>query len=177
MMKKLLVLALVLSVVGLANAGLSIDYVDGKVVVSNDESMLGGISVGVASDSIDITGAVLTLREGIPPVAPAAVPAITVYTATELADFGIVGVNGGTVQLVWGDAETDPTKANPAGMWFSFDLAGYAKGDASNYLVKLDLTDLDVNALGGEGQSLFLTPEPMTMLLLGLGGLFLRKKK
>jgi hypothetical protein len=183
MMKKLLVLALVLSMAVVANAGLTIAYSGGKVVVSDTEPQAGGISVGVAAvEAVDISAVVLNLRTGNPPIAPTLpVDAINRYTNADLESFGIFGFLGGTVQLGWGDAitSTDPADWNPAGEWFNFDLPGYSVGDESDYVLKLVLTDFDVVPLGGEGQALYLNnivPEPMTMVLLGLGGLFIRRK-
>ena len=162
-MKKMLVLSLVLSVVGLANAGLSISYSGGNVVMTSDEPLLG-IATGLGIVGPAGIGTLAYRTVG----APVAAPLISQYTGAEAMGYGLP-YDGGLVLVLWADPVVT---ANPAGDWLTMALPGYVLGTASDHVVQVDLTDGD-----GVGiQSLYLIPEPVTMLLLGLGGLFIRKK-
>jgi hypothetical protein len=174
MMKKLLVLALVLSVVGLANAGLSLAWneADQQVVMLSDEAILGGAGI---NNGIGVIGAML--GAGSFPVRGELTgidPTLAQYSGEDAVSFGLP-YDGGVAIAAWGKPLVD----SPAGDWVYAQLLtqGLIEVEASKAIVQVDLTDGDGVATG---TSLFLgtdIPEPMTMLLLGLGGLFLRKKK
>jgi hypothetical protein len=161
MMKKFLVLALVLSVASLANAGLSltINPAGTQITLSSDTGLIGGIDMGLGLIG-NVTLGDITMRTA---GAPVAAPIIFDYTYADLggAEGGLPWV-GGLKTIKWGDP--DPINAAPAGVWFTIAVSGIGT---------VDLTDGNGGALG---QTLAVTPEPMTMLLLGLGGLFLRRK-
>lgn len=164
-MKKLLVLSLVLAVAGLANAALSMTY-DGAVIsVSSDEGMIGGINAGLGIIGPAVVNGDLVLRAA----GPAATPAITVYSGVDALSFGLP-YDGGFNNLTWGTA--DPVLAEPAGFWFSMPLAGFVQVETGP--IQVDLID----GFGTPLQTMFLAavPEPMTMGLLALGALFIRKR-
>jgi len=166
-MKKLLVLSLVLAVASLATAGLSMTYVGEKFMVHSDEGLIGGINAGIGIIGPVAVHGDLVLRSP----GPAATPAITVYSGAEALEFGLP-YDGGFNNLAWGTA--DPVNAEPAGFWFSMAVPGLIEVQQGDHTVQVDLID----GFGTPLQSMFFViPEPMTMGLLGLGALFLRKRK
>jgi hypothetical protein len=184
MMKKLLVLALVLSVAGLANAGFSASYDGSKVSISNDEGIIGGIAncigiqiVGAGVGTTLATDAVTWRTVDMPDgdkLASLYTSEDTALGSTTANAWELPRFNGGMVYLQWANVgATTAGIPSPAGFWVSMPLAGYTLGTAQNAALVVELTD----GSGNNMQSLYLVPEPMTMVLLGLGGLFLRKKK
>jgi hypothetical protein len=160
MMKNLMVLALVLVVAGIANAGLV--YQDNKVVYSVAKPLIGGINVYVSSAQLDpiMFMGFIGRTNG----APVSVPQFVNYDAQTAIDAGLPWING-FVQVLWGDPVLVPS---PAGFWFSYSLPGYSLGTADHFDVQVDVMD----GYTGMAESVYLIPEPMTMVLLGLGGLF-----
>lgn len=164
-MKKLMVLALVLSVVGLANAGLSV----GKA--GQDTAELFGADYAVIDGAPQFAGAYVGISAGDVDVMinyggnQWSVTDVTADAAEGLA--GIVGAP--IIKVLWLDfADTTPlpnTKL-PNGL-----LATISTKVAATIYV-LDAADAAV--IGGP---INLVPEPMTMGLLALGGLFIRRKK
>jgi len=173
-MKKLLVLALVLGVVGFANAGLQL----------NVNGIAG--NAGVAGDDIDIlmdyTG--VDFYTAIVANAPFAL----VGTVVNMPDMA-----GEVFSSTWQDDDENP--ATPlvqivngiapgfdGPVWTLASSTGAAKpmsiffsiADAQAGIYQVLAIDGEMNATVA-GQ-VVITPEPMTMLLLGLGGLFLCKK-
>jgi hypothetical protein len=181
MMKKFLVLALVLAVAGLANASLSGVFAGGKISVSDNADAIGGVNacIGIKdlsaplANSTLVTDLGIVYRTGSAPAAPNAAPAVYLYSGADIQNPEIWGLpyNAGLINVVWGDPVLT---ANPAGFWFSMPFATQLiEVTADKATLQIDITD----GSGAVAQSIFLgVPEPMTMLLLGLGGLFLRKK-
>ena len=170
-MKKMLVLALVLAVAGLANAGfvLSFNEATQTVVLSSDAAILGGAGI---NNGIGVVGAVLgVVTFPVRAELAGTDPTLAQYTGAEATGFGLP-YDGGIAIAAWGKPLVD----SPAGDWMyaKINNAVALKVQAGGN-IKIDLTDGDGAAIG---QSLFLAavPEPMTMGLLGLGALFLRKK-
>jgi hypothetical protein len=169
MMKKLLVLALVLAVAGFANAGLTLTKaVDGKSLAitgaGNDGVFLGLFLVTVGG-TVDVamiypgTGA----ENGLVTDADA-----LAFLNGAMNGKGILSGAISQYRVVNFSDATDP---------FTYPNGSLATVTA-NSVVKVFAFDLDGVDLGtGQGDGAYtLVPEPMTMLLLGLGGLFLRKK-
>jgi len=174
-MKKLLVLALVLSMATLANAGLSIVGVPaGPILVGQTFTMSivsdATISAGVgewAGWGLVTETSLAGIAGGVTPVSD---PGFAIFDGVAAgAGFtppaGTEGVSG-TILAVNG-----PVAAGT--LFSSITFTAQAAGLANITLVgTMDYAELTNIAAG----SILITPEPMTLGLLGLGGLFLRRR-
>lgn len=158
-MKKLMVLALVLSVVGLANAGLAIKAADLKTAEITGEGNTGALACyvftkgGQVNDGVMLYGGDLADKGVAPADALAAlIEAYGPITQAFALNFADAPDTNGNVILPNGPL---------------------AKFDAIQGPVEVFLADADGAVLG----SVVLIPEPITMGLLALGGLFIRRKK
>jgi hypothetical protein len=180
MMRKLLVLMLVLGMASLAAAVPTITvsnatpvngetiqvYITGTAADANPDgsTATGGWSGFVAIDyaTFGPTGGSTYLSLGAnPAVTPEAGGYAQYSTSSALEYFAAIPL------LPWAEA-TDVD----AGLWFTYDvLVTGVDGDS-------ELIDLLDNGLGiVTSVQIDIIPEPMTMALLGLGGLFLRRRK
>ena len=178
-MKKFLVLTLVLGMASLANAGLVITS-DGTTELLEGESM----TIGIASDA-DMT-------------------AFESHTWALVVNSEAASLSGGVplaidslVNTIVGDVETNPTILNPDGtvglwggtLWTSM-TGNLAPGDLYvEFMLTCNLAGTDAvvqlyeileqTPFGEPLATLRIAqiPEPMTLALLGLGGLFLRRRK
>ena len=161
-MKKLLVLALVLGVAGLASAGLQMNK------TANDTSVLSGINF---TSTAAFAGAYVAFV-GVPADCTVNYGGNKVTVADMTADLAaaFAGMYPGMIdvpsQVMWFDfADTNappvPANGNLVTMKASAPVTVYV----------LDAADASV-----VGSPITLVPEPVTMLLLGLGGLFIRRK-
>jgi hypothetical protein len=180
MMKKLLILTLVLGMVSMAVATPTITvsnstpvngeviqvYITGTAADANPDgsTATGGWSGFVAIDyaTLGPTGGTMYLSlSPNPAVTPAAGGYAQYSTSSALEYFAAMPL------LPWAE-ETDVD----AGLWFTYDVTvNGVDGDS-------ELIDLLDNALGiVTSVQINIIPEPITMALLGLGGLFLRRRK
>ncbi len=158
-MKKLLVLALVMTVASLASAALVITVPDMVNAGESFQIVIGGDSAysfagGLYGDGV---GAVTGFEKVKGNVTAASYEAA--YGGWEfLVDE--VGANGST-----------PV---PAGDWIKFN----AKAGAAGETLAFDLYDYNVSLTNPvKSFAVSVVPEPTTMILLGLGALALRRKK
>ncbi len=164
-MKKLLVLALVLGLASVASAALtwSVDSVnvaiDGTVTVGiisdSTEAYPGGVAwIGSYDNSGygEITGIVATAAAG--------------------GDYQIQDPVAAEYEGWWTvlAKDTNPPFTVATGKQFDVTIKGLAEGQ---YNLVLD----DLQSAGPSDSMLVIVPEPMTIGLLGLGGLFLRRRK
>lgn len=182
-MKKFLVLTLVLGMASLANATLSI-VVDGADVEEITINELDTIMIGVYEDtdgSANYTGqtqvlvALLTTDlaswTGVTEVysPPAIIP-----TSSDVWTYYGTGVDP-TLDVYYGNfASGSPTDYALAGIFGELELQCNAASDIDDVTVIMysatDMSELD-------RVTIHQIPEPMTFALLGLGGLFLRRRK
>jgi len=73
------------------------------------------------------------------------------------------------------DGDSDFLPNQEAGQWFQFEVNSYATSEGKDYM-QVDIYSSSNDWWPVIG-SLSLIPEPMTIALLGLGGLFLRRRK
>jgi len=161
-MKKLMVLALVLSVVGLASAGYSF-----KV---NDADYAGSAEVQKGLVTIILKGDAATqLSGGLYGMMP--VSAEVIGPAGNLAGITLYPDYVGLDYLVDGTNLGGQDNRPKAGDWMKFVY------DIQQDTV-LDVYDYAVSATAPAGTiALTVIPEPITMGLLAIGGLFIRRKK
>ena len=167
-MKKLLVLALVLSVATMANAALQLTITGPSELATG---ATGTYTVGYGGDAIlgsdvDVTGTLGTIGGGL---------AITSNRDAALDYFGINVASPNYECAIINDlAGTD--MGSPL---YSFTFtAGTVAGWATIALNDNAQLGLDWNTIVSTmpAVQVHITPEPITMALLGLGGLFLRRR-
>jgi hypothetical protein len=173
-MKKFLILMLVLGVATAANAALIDSWSDGLGVtwqVTTDiDGSLDLLGTGAAATTYGGYG--IYLHEGgyvnswitPSPAASGLLGKNGLYDAAgDLGDNSGPDIYGGYfIQAKDGNGSVAPNLA--AGDWFLFDISSSAPGTA-----KLEIY--------GQADTIITLPEPMTIVLLGLGGLFLRRRK
>ena len=174
-MKKLLILSLVLGVASLASAGLSLTA-DGVIqdpaapieLQPSDTIMLGIYSdvegqqgdTGQYDALLVITDIALGAWTGVAQLGPAAIPGAV----------AIPHADGDPSLALLINSDGIPTTYAPAGLGGEFEFHCEGEGDVVVLLVDL--------VTGAETPFLIKqTPEPATMGLLALGGLFLRRRK
>jgi hypothetical protein len=182
-MKKLVVLALVLSVASMASAALQLTGAPVAPIAIGDTVSAGILSDAVmqyqsgnyfvvaATDGIlsvdNMSGAVVCTDSGMSLFQGVSIPADTGWV---LNVAGVTGMTGGAFNM-------DATTGLAAQTLFSgINITGAAKGDGIVYLlISPDLSDGSWTTAASF--AVHVTPEPITMTLLGLGGLFLRRRK
>ena len=178
-MKKFVVLTLVLGMASLASATLSLTTTGEITLMPSDELVLGIVADDVTAASIGgwilVQGDTGILAADQPTLWEQSTannmdPAIVAEYAPILeSDLGYPGV---TDIIEWDIKDTvDPFDPIPNDMVIG-NLIFHCEGIGD---VVLTLMDLDLNVFST--LTIHQIPEPMTMALLGLGGLFLRRRK
>ena len=171
-MKKLLIIMLVLGIATAANAALSweIRESDGTTVVADTTKLQ------LDDDYV----LVLMAADGDEPkdggIYPGDWSKITVSNPQVGANNGDLGTNAAYLSgYEWGIAESGAanTQTVTTGDMASWDFSADTEGTGS-----FDFYDYDVAWYTAVGSQTFtIVPEPITIALLGLGGLFLRRRK
>ena len=175
-MKKLLVLTLVLGLATMVSA-----------VPSSDLSLVSGMDYTVVGSTVTIlstspvAGFALGLIDPVPSGGTLAIgsvnPAFGIKGPGDPDPFGSGGIIG-----VSGAVSTTPP-VYVTGMLYDFTFTGLVAGDVITLLQEtnfglghseVEWDDTSKTSLDGATITI---PEPMTIALLGLGGLFLRRKK
>ena len=167
-MRKLLILMLVLGVASLASA---------TVVISGPTSVVAGSTYSYSlsnTDTANYGGYVYVDYAGNPGGAMLSnvgmnttnlTGALSLYDTTYLPDgFLFVAASGaGTTEVF-------------AGEWFTFDMTIPAGAQVDD-VFGIDILDLNWGLVQDPALAVTVVPEPMTLCLLGLGGLLLRRRK
>jgi hypothetical protein len=178
MMKKFLVLALVLGIAGLANAGYQLSMnglINGEgnqqeITIKPSETIL--VDITAAYGPLDAPG---NFWLGIEPVQGSAEwIRSSMHVYGPVAGSPALALSDGGYGELWIKGDNDNAPPAP-GSWISgtlFDVIFHCTGAGD---VMINLYDPAGSAVI-DSILVHQIPEPMTMLLLGLGGLFLRKK-
>ena len=168
-MKKLLALLLILGMASMANAAISLTVAGADVGPEVLISDLEGARIGVSSTEggssplgyvIVEEGGAGVLADGVV-VAAAGDPALAYTVPYTEAGWG--------AGFEWAAANT-PTVAVTPGEWFNYALNGAAVGDVVSLFVDPEYgTPADTFTV--------IIPEPLTLSLLGLGGLALLRRR
>jgi len=175
-MKKLLTLFLVLGLSSMASA-LTVNLsLDGSTSMGTtldvDIADVGtAISLGIISDTAgQVYFTALVMNKGSATIS-------NVVNTTKAGDLGAVADYSGTTQYLYALTIGGTTVLPAVGVQFTFDLT------PDSDLVVDDTFDFwitvpdDSNGTPGQVVTVTIVPEPMTILLLGIGGLFLRRRK
>ena len=177
-MKKLLVLILVLGIVSVANATVSMEIYesDGTTVVADRDTMLLGsdyqlIVSGAAADAGflgAIYGSTYTANDW-----DHLGPVDATVTVTETGDLSYCYWYAAYQGYEMAADDTGMGSGVSTGNWFSIALSGDAEGTFSVGMLDYSVSStVPQTTISGT-----IIPEPMTIALLGLGGLLLRRRK
>jgi len=182
-MKKLVVLALILGLASISNATM-LSFVGGTGVTNNQVLAGSTFTINVVSD-VDVSSFVLNVKSNNHTVTIGTTNAgFTSPNSSGLQCAGISPVDlmiykaAGTVsstavthdQVMYSFTAT----AGTAGSVYTFDSMVSNNGSGPNQATKLNSGTI---VMSEYSVSVIPTPEPMTLVLLGLGGLFLRRNK
>jgi len=174
-MKKLLVLALVFGLASMANAALSVvpgpTMSDGQVIWSVDVTgtqLIGTSASGTAAKYIGAVG--LTGDD-------AAETPIFTNAQTYVA----VGVGSITWNALYNAYDVDSQSlgmtTNGPGQWYSIDLDLTGQPNPGQLSLYCEQYNANYDVIGSGDMVLDIVPEPITMTLMGLGGLGLLRRR
>jgi len=183
-MKKLLVLMLVLGMASLANADLQISVGGDKNPADSEYTLLPSeeLFLDIWTDAVipnltggtwmlvvDTTLGSITPGRGLlsPPQTVYGTPPYTAQAPLVIPPVGLEGIWG--IYVAFGDIAAGTM------MYDEIIFHCEALGDATIYL--MDAPDGSPASIIYDSVVIHQVPEPMTVLLLGLGGLFLRRRK
>ena len=166
-MKKILVLTLVLGIASLASAALDLGDIDGV------SYSVGAGNVATITVSKDIVGLLWNLKPDA--------GSLAAVDLTFSGDFGVTsaGAWNGTEGLMDGISASTTVPFQGTILTVDFDDSA-TKAELVNYYYadsNITWTTADGGKVFITGYEMTLIPEPMTMGLLGLGGLFLARRK
>jgi len=160
-MRNLLIIFLVLGMTSMASAAL-VGTVTGNGSNYVELGITGATGDGYIAFAVDADGTLSSIAAGT-------------NAPGDASSFGTLAANGlsslGTGEL-WAMIDTSVPYEFPDGQWLtsSFAFVGAATSSV--------ISAYEVDELGGTTLlSSYTIPEPMTIVLLGLGGLFLRRRK
>lgn len=166
MMKKLMVLSLVLAVAGLANASLALVDLGAGVVGIESSDAKAWAGVLVWSDSL------VLVSDGFTANGNGGLSETTEFGKLNGSDIGYDGLGAIVAkQIAPGGTPSAPILE---GLQWTSEFAGVTFGAEDMGLGQVVLLNEDLSTVLG---TLYVVPEPMTMGLLSLGALFIRRRK
>ena len=167
-MKKILVLMLVLGIASMAPAALTLT---GPTTVAVGGTITLTLSADAESVLIGDFGYVYVGGLGNDPVSN-----ITMLTAMSDGDFSGLLYTANTYTyfyFVGADAPAEVPPPLSAGPWLTFDVTA----SVTPLSGVINVSVISFRGYSGDTHAITVIPEPMTIGLLGLGGLFLRRRK